>query len=47
MDDDYSNGEVVFEEDVWEVEDDDDERPPEDGVCVHILCFFHLTQYSC
>ena len=31
MDEGFSDGEVVFEEEVWEVEDDED-RPPEDGM---------------
>lgn len=31
MDEQFSDSEVVLEEDVWEVEDIDEGRPPEDG----------------
>ena len=43
MDEDFLDGEFVLEEDLWEVEDENEERPPEDGTkymhdCVSIYC---------
>ena len=47
MEDGSPDSEVIFEEDVWEIDDEDGERPPEDGsycrpelVDVAVFCRF-------